>query len=55
MSARRKIHRDVVVVGGGVAALWTANALKAAGRSVLVLVEGSLGCRGATVGGSCQV
>lgn len=43
MSARRKIHRDVVVVGGGVAALWTANALKAAGRSVLVLVEGSLG------------
>ena len=39
----REIRRDAVILGGGVAALWTANALKTAGRSVLVLANAPLG------------
>lgn len=34
---------DTVIIGGGVAALWTANALKHAGNSVLVLTNAPLG------------
>lgn len=43
MTAVRQIRYDTVVLGGGVAALWTANELKAAGRSVLVLTNAPLG------------
>jgi glycerol-3-phosphate dehydrogenase len=43
VSASRKIRPDTLVIGGGVAALWTANALKASGRSVVVLSDGPLG------------
>lgn len=34
---------DTVIIGGGVAALWTANVLKNAGQSVLVLTNSPLG------------
>lgn len=34
---------DTVILGGGVAALWTANVLKNAGQSVLVLTNSPLG------------
>ncbi|MEX2581578.1 MAG: FAD-dependent oxidoreductase [Verrucomicrobiales bacterium] len=34
---------DTVIIGGGVAALWTANELKQAGQSVLVLSRSALG------------
>ena len=36
-------HCDTLVLGGGVAALWTANVLKRAGQSVLVLTNAPLG------------
>lgn len=36
-------HCDTVILGGGVAALWTANLLKRAGQSVLVLTNAPLG------------
>lgn len=42
-SVSKEITVDVIVIGGGVAALWTANALKASGRSVLVLTNTPLG------------
>jgi glycerol-3-phosphate dehydrogenase len=38
-----QIRYDAVILGGGVAALWTANALKGAGRSVLILTNSALG------------
>ena len=34
---------DTVIIGGGVAALWTANVLKNAGQSVVVLTNAPLG------------
>lgn len=34
---------DTVIIGGGVAALWTANVLKNAGQSILVLTNSPLG------------
>lgn len=37
------LHLDTVIHGGGAAALWTANALRAAGRSVVVLSNAPLG------------
>ena len=43
MSDCREIEVDVVVIGGGVAALWTANALRSAGHSVIVLTNGPIG------------
>lgn len=43
MSEGPQIRYDAVILGGGVAALWTANALKSAGRSVLVLTNSALG------------
>lgn len=43
MNASRQARCDTVILGGGVAALWTANALKHAGRSVLVLTNAPLG------------
>jgi len=39
----RQADYDTVILGGGVAALWTANVLKAAGQSVLVLTNAPLG------------
>jgi len=39
----RQIRVDTVVIGGGVAALWTANRLKSAGQSVCVLTHSPLG------------
>lgn len=41
--ASRQITVDTVVIGGGVAALWTANALIRSGRSVIVLTNAPLG------------
>lgn len=43
MSESTQIRYDAVILGGGVAALWTANALKGAGRSVLILTNSALG------------
>ena len=43
MSESRQADYDTVILGGGVAALWTANVLKAAGQSVLVLTNAPLG------------
>ena len=43
MSEARQALYDTVIFGGGVAALWTANALKAAGQSVLVLTNAPIG------------
>jgi glycerol-3-phosphate dehydrogenase len=43
VSEVRQASYDTVILGGGVAALWTANALKAAGQSVLVLTNAPLG------------
>lgn len=43
MSEVRQAHYDTVILGGGVAALWTANVLKSAGQSVLVLTNAPLG------------
>ena len=34
---------DVAIIGGGVAGLWTANALKSRGYSVVLLSKGPLG------------
>lgn len=39
----REIAVDTVIIGGGVAALWTANALLRAGHSVVVLSNSPLG------------
>lgn len=36
-------HFDTVIVGGGVAALWTANVLKSAGQSIAVFSNSPLG------------
>ena len=36
-------HFDTAIIGGGVAALWTANVLKNAGQSVVVLTNSPLG------------
>ncbi len=36
-------HFDTAIVGGGIAALWTANVLKNAGQSVVVLTNSPLG------------
>jgi glycine/D-amino acid oxidase-like deaminating enzyme len=38
-----QLRFDVVVIGGGVAALWIANVLRSEGRSVVVLVNSPLG------------
>ncbi|MEM1441563.1 MAG: FAD-dependent oxidoreductase [Verrucomicrobiota bacterium] len=43
MSEGRTAQVDVVIVGGGVAALWTANVLKNAGYSIAVLTNSPLG------------
>ncbi|MEM6916490.1 MAG: FAD-dependent oxidoreductase [Verrucomicrobiota bacterium] len=43
MSEIRTALVDVVILGGGVAALWTANALKNAGHSIIVLTNSALG------------
>ncbi len=43
MSRPTQRRYDAIVLGGGVAALWTANALKRAGRSLLVLTNAPLG------------
>jgi len=43
VSKARQANYDTVILGGGVAALWTANVLKAAGQSVLVLTNAPLG------------
>ncbi|MDF1826125.1 MAG: FAD-dependent oxidoreductase [Verrucomicrobiales bacterium] len=43
MSETRTITADTVIIGGGVAALWTANVLKGAGQSVAVLTNSPLG------------
>ena len=39
----RTAHCDTVIIGGGVAALWTANVLKSAGQSIVVLTDSPLG------------
>ncbi len=43
MSETRQAVYDTILLGGGIAALWTANALKRAGQSVLVLTNAPLG------------
>ena len=43
MSNSQQQHADTIIIGGGVAALWTANVLKKAGQSVCVLTSGPLG------------
>lgn len=43
MSESRQAKHDTVILGGGVAALWTANVLKSAGQSVLILTNAPLG------------
>lgn len=43
MNEPRTALADTVIVGGGVAALWTANVLKNAGQSVVVLTNSPLG------------
>lgn len=43
MSELRQAKHDTVILGGGVAAMWTANVLKSAGQSVLVLTNAPLG------------
>jgi glycine/D-amino acid oxidase-like deaminating enzyme len=43
VSGNRQAVYDTVIIGGGVAALWTANVLKQTGQSVLVLTNGPLG------------
>jgi glycerol-3-phosphate dehydrogenase len=43
VSELRQAKCDTVILGGGVAALWTANVLKSAGQSVLVLTNAPLG------------
>lgn len=43
MTEIRSLHCNTVVIGGGIAALWTAARLKAAGQSVIVLCQGELG------------
>lgn len=43
MSGLQQAKCDTVILGGGVAALWTANVLKAAGQSVVVLTNAPLG------------
>ena len=43
MSKLRQANYDTVIIGGGVAALWTANVLKNAGQSILVLTNAPLG------------
>lgn len=43
MSAPRTATVDTAIIGGGVAALWTANVLKSAGQSVAVLTNAPLG------------
>jgi len=43
VSKSRQANYDTVILGGGVASLWTANVLKAAGQSVLVLTNAPLG------------
>jgi glycerol-3-phosphate dehydrogenase len=43
VSEIRQAEYDTVIIGGGVAALWTANVLKNAGQSILVLTNAPLG------------
>ena len=43
MSKVRQAQYDTIIIGGGVAALWTANVLKNAGQSILVLTNAPLG------------
>jgi len=43
VTGTRQAEYDTVIIGGGVAALWTANVLKNAGQSVLVLTNTPLG------------
>jgi glycine/D-amino acid oxidase-like deaminating enzyme len=43
VSEAPQIRCDAVIIGGGVAALWTANVLKKAGGSILVLTNSPLG------------
>lgn len=43
MTGTRQADYDTAVIGGGIAALWTANVLKNAGQSVLVLTNSPLG------------
>lgn len=43
MSNSRTITADTVIIGGGVAALWTANVLKQSGQSIVVLTNSPLG------------
>lgn len=43
MSDRQTITADTVIIGGGVAALWTANVLKNSGHSIAVLTNSPLG------------
>lgn len=39
----RPIHLDTVIIGGGVAALWTGNVLRDAGQSIAILANAPLG------------
>jgi glycerol-3-phosphate dehydrogenase len=43
VSESRTITADTVILGGGVAALWTANVLKQSGQSIVVLTNSPLG------------
>ena len=43
MSETHTITVDTVIIGGGVAALWTANVLKASGQTVITLTNSPLG------------
>ncbi|MEM9281594.1 MAG: FAD-dependent oxidoreductase, partial [Verrucomicrobiota bacterium] len=43
MRATRQIQVDTVIIGGGVAALWTANLLKKRGYSICLLANAPLG------------
>ena len=43
MSESRQLNVDTAIIGGGVAALWTANVLKQSGQSICVLTNSPLG------------
>ena len=43
MSESKQLNVDTVIIGGGVAALWTANVLKRSGQSICVLSNSPLG------------
>ncbi|MEM7698861.1 MAG: FAD-dependent oxidoreductase [Verrucomicrobiota bacterium] len=43
MSSERVHEFDTIIIGGGIAALWTANELKSAGQKIALLCNGPLG------------